>query len=488
MIGGRGGRVALLAALIVLCVPAQPAVAKRGLLTGSADGLYVSADPAERATWLDRTVESKAGIVRINLTWATVVGAAPPVDPANPASASYDFSAIDAGVRDAEARGLSVLLTVLGAPAWAEGPNRPASAAPGTWKPDPASLAEFMRAVAGRYAGGFDPDGPAPAPPLPAVQALQVWNEPNLSQYVTPQYEGQTAFSPARYREMLNAAYSAVKAVAPRLLVVTAGTAPYGDPPGGNRVRPVEFWRQALCTSAGKKNRKKRKKRKGSAKRSAFKAQGCAGRAMFDVLAHHPINTTGGPRRAAVHPNDASSPDIDRVVRVLRAAERAGTVLPRRHPVWATEMWWESNPPNSAGAPPARQARWIEEALYLAWKDGASVVINLVIRDSPSGPHNALGGADSGIFFASGQPKPAYTAFRFPFVTERIDKRTLRAWAKAPAGGKLVVQRKRRGRWLAAKKLRVRAGAVFTARLRLRGKQQLRAVVSGNKSLVWSQR
>ena len=245
---------------------------------------------------------------------------------------------------------------------------------------------------------------------------------------------------------MLNAAYSAVKAVAPRLLVVTAGTAPYGDPPGGNRVRPVEFWRQALCTSAGKKNRKKRKKRKGSAKRSAFKAQGCAGRAMFDVLAHHPINTTGGPaasRRAT--PNDASSPDLDRVARVLRAAERAGTVLPGRHPVWATEMWWDSNPPNSAGAPPGRQARWIEEALYLAWKDGASVVINLLIRDSPSGPHNALGGADSGIFFASGQPKPSYTAFRFPFVTDRIDKRTLRAWGKAPAGGKLVIQRKRRG-------------------------------------------
>ena len=82
-----------------------------------------------------------------------------------------------------------------------------------------------MRAVAARYSGGFDPDGPGPAT-LPAVQALQVWNEPNLSGLSTPQYEGTTAVSPGHYREMLNAAYAAVKAVDPTMLVVTAGTAP----------------------------------------------------------------------------------------------------------------------------------------------------------------------------------------------------------------------------------------------------------------------
>ena len=35
-------------------------------------GLYESPNAGERATWLDRTVESGAGIVRINLLWATV--------------------------------------------------------------------------------------------------------------------------------------------------------------------------------------------------------------------------------------------------------------------------------------------------------------------------------------------------------------------------------------------------------------------------------
>ena len=178
---------------------------------------------------------------------------------------------------------------------------------------------------------------------------------------------------------MLNASYAAVKAVDPQMLVVTAGTAPYGDPPGGNRVRPVEFWQQTLCATAGKKKHKKKRKGKRVAK-----AAGC--QANFDVLAHHPINTSvdrvsGGPRQHAINSKDASSADLDRVVRVLRAAERAGTVLPGPHPLWATEMWWDSDPPTSPGSPPGRQARWIEDALYQAWKDGASVVINLAIRD-----------------------------------------------------------------------------------------------------------
>ncbi len=125
--------------------------------------------------------------------------------------------------------------------------------------------------------------------------------------------------------------------------------------------------------------------------------------------------------------------------------------------------------------------------MYLAWQDGASVFINLLIRDLGTGPTRSHGAVDSGLFFANGQPKPAYTAFRFPFVTERIDKRRLRAWGKAPDGGKLVIQRERRGRWLAVKKIKVSQGAVFVAKLPLRGKQRLRARVAGNQSLVWKQ-
>jgi hypothetical protein len=244
----------------------------------------------------------------------------------------------------------------------------------------------------------------------------------------------------------------------------------------------VAFWRQTLCATPGKKKRKKKR----AHKRTATRAAGC--QARFDVLAHNPINTSGGPRRSALKSDDASSPDLDRIVRVLRAAERSGTVLPGAHPLWATEIWWDSDPPNPAGRSLGAQARAIEDSFYQAWKDGASAVINLTIRDYPGASSGQQDGSASGIFFADGRPKPSYTAFRFPFVTDRKNRRTVRAWGKAPAGGKLVIQRKRGKRWRAVRKLRVRQGQVFLTKLRLGGSSRLRAVVAGNRSLSWTQR
>ncbi len=468
------------------------ASAQRGLVTGVEDGgvFGIATDPAERTTWLDRTVEARIGIVRRSVNWGAIAGLERPSDPTNPGSASYYFRSADVAVRAVEARGLAVVLTVgPHTPAWAEAPGRPASIRPGRWKPaNPSDLADFVQAVAARYSGNFDPDGFGPEPPLPAVQAVEIWNEPNNEPWMSPQYGG----TPDYYRTMLNESYRSVKAVNPRMLVVTGGTSPYGDPPGGpypadgGRVRPVEFWQRVLCVHPVKS--KKRKKGRGEKKKKTVRfvrTQNCASPALFDVFAHHPIdNTGGGPLQSGPHRNDASTPDLGRVVRVLRAAERIGTVLPGSHPVWATEFWWDSKPPNSLGAPLGVQARWIEQSLYLFWKAGASVAINFQLRDK-SGSEYERAGHQSGLFFANGQPKPAYTAFRFPFVTERVDKRAVRAWGKAPVGGKLVIERRAGARWVTTKKIKVGQGAVFVTKLRLSGKQRLRARVAGDRSLVW---
>ena len=125
--GGAVWRALAASCVLILCAVPAKAVAAHGLVTGfvDAENLYGSADPSVRATWLNRTVESGAGIVRLHVFWSVVAGATPPPDPMNPASGSYEFSATDRAVRDAEAGGLSVLLTVTGAPAWAEGPGAP---------------------------------------------------------------------------------------------------------------------------------------------------------------------------------------------------------------------------------------------------------------------------------------------------------------------------------------------------------------------------
>lgn len=491
----RARRVALLVAcglfacglLATLATPTA-APAKRGLVTGlTGPGQFQATDPAERSLWFNRAVDAGAGIVRLGVSWAAVAPS-PPAEPTSPAS--YDLSSLDGAVRDAAARGVKVMITVDHAPPWAEGPGRPSDANPGTWDPSPAHVADFMQAVAARYSGSFDPDGPGPGQTLPAVDAIQVWNEANQDFWLGPQFQGKQIVGADRYRAILNASYQAIKAVNPRILVVTAGTSPYGDPPGGPyppggaRVRPVQWWQDLLCVRQAKPEKPKKKGKKKTAGK-VVRAPGCGGKPLFDVFAHQPISNTGkGPLEHGPHRFDASTPDLGRVVSLLRGAERLGVVSGGRHPVWVTEFWWDSKPPNPVGAPLARQAQWIQQSLYLFWKAGANTAINLTIRDTTEFP-DTRNGYQGGLYFLDGRPKPALTAFRFPFVTERIDKQRLRAWGKAPEAGKLSIERAKGGR--PVKTLQVSKGGVFDTTLRLRGKQRLRAEVGGSRSLVWKQ-
>ena len=476
-------------ALMAALVFPSTAPAARGLTTGLTGVEQYQGNPAARELWFDRTVEAGAGIVRLPIEWRSVAPQRP-AQPTNPAS--YNLASLDRAVRAAAARGIQVLITVNSSPRWAEGPGRPASALETTsWKPNPSDLAQFMQAVAARYTGSFDPDGGGPQPPLPFVQSVQVLNEPNQDAWLAPQFDGARIIGPDQYRTLINASYNAIKAVNPRMLVVTGGTSPYGDPPGGPyppggaRVRPVQWWENFLCVQATSKKKGKKKGKK--KKQVRYVRTGCAGKALFDVFAHQAIDNTGmGPLQSGPTKDDVSTPDLGRVVGLLRAGERLGTVSGGGHQVWVTEFWWDSKPPNPVGAPLLTQARWIEQTLYLYWKAGANVAINFQIRDSTLYPVTR-NGFQSGLYFLDGSPKPALTAFRFPFVTERINKRTLRAWGKSPEAGKLRIQRQRGKRWATVKKLNVGKGAVFATKLRLRGKPKLRAVVGSTTSIVWKQ-
>ena len=176
---------------------------------------------------------------------------------------------------------------------------------------------------------------------------------------------------------------------------------------------------------------------------------------------------------------------------MLRAAERRRTIRPGGHrPVWVTEFWWNTNPPNTArGMSPGRQARAVEQSLYLFWKAGVSVAINLEIRDAPFIASNPLATNQSGLYYVDGTPKPSLTAFRFPLVADR--RRGARkgvVWGRSPATGGLQIELLARGRWRPAATFHVLAGQVFTRRLKLKHGARLRASVAGEQSLVWAQR
>ena len=175
---GWRGKVALsggLCLIIISSLSASPALAERGLITGFADEQFVSSDPATREESLSRANEAGASIVRLTVGWGDIAPTRPqnPGDPADPA---YNFAALDTAVTDAVRHGLAPLLTVSDAPNWAEGAGRPASAAPGSWRPQPSAFGQFAAALARRYSGGFSTS----AGTLPRVTLLQAWVEPNL--------------------------------------------------------------------------------------------------------------------------------------------------------------------------------------------------------------------------------------------------------------------------------------------------------------------
>ena len=156
-----------------------------------------------------------------------------------------------------------------GAPRWAQrsGP-RPNG---GAFRPSPQHLADFAHAAALRYSGSFED--------LPRVRYWQVWNEPNLTHFLNPQYERGRLVSPGWYRGMVNAFAGAVKAVHDDNVVVAGGLAPFECHGRGNQracgSAPLAFMRSFFCLSRTLRPT-------------------CSARARIDAWSTHPY-TAGGP-------------------------------------------------------------------------------------------------------------------------------------------------------------------------------------------------
>jgi hypothetical protein len=428
-------RLALTTCALVLaaCGGAEAAPFEVGLF----DGSFVSPTPAVRDQAFDQASASGARRLRLPVGWREIAPQRPAraADPADPA---YRWQALDAAVGEAARRGFEILLSFDTAPGWAEGRGRPRSAAPGAWKPDPRAVADFATALARRYRY--------------VVRDYQVWNEPNLDRYLAPQWVKRgphrySAYAPGRYRALLNAAYAAIKAVDPRNRVITAGTAPYGDPiPGGARIMPARFWRDVTCL------------------RTNLTRKRCPDPPHFDVLAHHPY-AIAGPRRHALNRDDVAVPDLGKLARIVDAARRQRTALPRgRKPLWVTEMSWDSNPPDPQGVPARRHAAWLADALYTLWKEHVRTVLWFLVVDQAPVPSYPLTN-QSGLYLRDGTPKLAQRAFAFPVACERAGRGRFRVWGMAPvAAARATVQVRRAGRWRAVGTPRAGPDRVFRFR------------------------
>ena len=359
------------------------------------------------------------------------------------------------------------MLTTYNTPEFAIG-DRPSSEAPdGTWKPDTGEIEDFAQALGTRYSGTFAASGLGT---LPRVGYFEAWNEANLSQYLSPQYTKKSTFAGDYYRGMVNAFDKGMRASANSSAEIVAGaTAPYGDPVGGTRTRPLVFIRDFLCLDSDLKARKN-----------------CGPKAKFDILSHHPITLSGGPDRSAIHKDDVAMPDMKNLVKTLRAAEKRNTIQGGKHSVWATEFWWETSPPDGVqGVPIAKHARWVEESLHSLWKQGVDAAIWFLLVDQSLGS-DGFSDQQSGLFYVDRTRKPAFTAFRFPFVADRKSKKKANVWTISPVSGTLEIQEERNGTFVTIDRMDVTAQHPDQKKVKASGKTKLRGVIGGDTSLAYT--
>ena len=437
------GLAVAVAAAGMLSAPRAQA-AKPAPLTTGVSYIYGN-DPVE----FQHVVAAGAKMALVPLRWGDVAPKVLPAawNPADPADPHYNWSFWDIWVRNAVAAGLTPILQVRGAPAWAqECPTPYPQDSP--CKPSPAQLELFARAAAGRYSGGFGG--------LPRVVHWQGLNEPNLSLFFNPQYEGDAAVSPTLYRRLINSFYNGIKSVMPSDVVIAGGLGPVAVPKF--TIGPMKFTRELLCMT-GRNNPHK------------IKGNGCEGGVHFDVFDVHPY-TTGGPTHEG-GPDDVQLGDIPKLQNLLRAANEAGRIksnLYKRTPLWITELSWDSNPPDPGGLPMKNETQWIAEALYRSWKAGVRNFFWFSIVDFEPGPTEEF--TDSGLYFwspnpAGQQPKPILGAFHFPFVAFP-ESNGLLVWGRTGvySGGKVAIHARKKGKWRTLKVVHADAQGMFSATVR----------------------
>jgi cellulase (glycosyl hydrolase family 5) len=331
---------------------------------------------SDRATALDAARGANAAVIRTIVAWQDAATSRP-ANPRDSFDPAYHFDDLDDLVRSGQQRGIEVLLSIWGTPEWANGgqtSNHPPT--------DAQDLEDFAYALADRYSGrhaGY-----------PAVRLFTAWNEPNLEQFLAPQFdEGGQSVSPALYAEIARAIDDGVKAANPDALVAIGETSPRGhDRPSRGAVQdshsPARFARLL------------------SEQRPALR---------FDAWAQHPY-----PPRPGVAPA--------RPVRWPRVAmgnlELFGESLDSwfgrtRTPIWVTEYGHETVP-DPAGISLDAQAQYAEEALALAaGNPRVRVLIWFTLVDRATEPWQ------SGLIAADGTPKPSYA--RFAAIAADLDPR-----------------------------------------------------------------
>lgn len=348
---------ALLLAALLLCA-----------LTGSAGAaqtaavqthlLWSDVTPTNVDRQLDQVKSSGAGMVRVDLGWASL-------EPTGKGQwSAWYLGRIDDIVTKTRARGLRVLFTVWETPCWASrAPETLKAGCTGSWwdrgvqrygPANPGDYADAVAFLARRYAG--------------RVKAWEIWNEPNSSDYFV-------SSSPiSEYAGLVKAAYAPAKAADPTATIVAGSI----------------MWADAAFVSGLYDN-------------------GIKGK--FDALSIHPYSDDRSPL----------SPGSDQWIRgsFIRGVPAVHDAMAARgddKPLWLTEYGWSTTTTRNAdnwlnGVSEATQADFVTEAVVkMATWSYVDVGVYYELRDTGTDPASTI--AHFGLTRPDGSEKPAFGAFR----------------------------------------------------------------------------
>jgi hypothetical protein len=357
----RLSRLVVVACVVAAFVPAAAPAAQRMWIGFQDDAAFLYR--SDRQYNFERAKNGFATVLVTTLDWGKIAPSRP-ANAANPFDPAYRWETMDEFVRNAQLGGMEPMFRLYGTPKWA-GPRRNAL---------PRRLGDvtlFARAAALRYSGRY--------PGLPFVRFWGVWNEPNLNQFLTPQFDRKGRdVSPKNYARLYAAAYAGIK--------------------GGNRAALVSI---GDTSARGRDHRRKGLQDTHSPGRFMELVAQANRRLRFDAFAHHPYPTDPKqrPEQLVRWPN-VSLKSLPRMEKSLNKwFHRKST------PIWITEYSHETIP-DKKGVSYALQADYLRRALNIARSYSyVNMFIWFVLHDDPGDPWQ------SGLVTEDNTTKPAFQTF-----------------------------------------------------------------------------
>ena len=336
-------RLALIVTLaaVAACASCPPASASRNVQYGIQDDAWLADGPGTLDHRLDVVQKLGVSIVRYSIHWDQVA----PTKPARALASNdpaYRWQTADTVLNGLHERGIEPLVTLYGAPAWANG-GRKANAPPKSSR----TFADFAYAAAKRY---------------PFVRKWTIWNEPNQNLYLA-------GTSPSLYvKTLLNPGYAAIHRANRRALVAGGVTAPRGNSGGYGPLA----WVRGLA----------------------------AAHAKLDAYAHNPYPTR--PRETPLL-GACGYCDVISMANLGRLSRQVQHYLGHK-PIWLTEYGYQTNPPDRlrrraepAGDVRRRGGDARVPALRRVAADPVPAQGRAAARPLPDGPLHGARDAEAGV-------------------------------------------------------------------------------------------